>query len=231
MRHIIEHRSYGIEDADMEINIPDSEYTRKPKQYFSKIFNMCDEADKIAQQQAAQLAALLQMQVSSSSAISASPSDDHDAIMAAAHVADQAFAAQSASTAQLPQSGSASSAGSHPMQQASTVDPWWNSANAGKRPHQDIALPANRSRSPAGPKAFVTKGELSEGLDKLNSKVQASMQRAMAALNCDISTNISESITDFASKVETRMAAVETQQERHETRLIENDVVVVGIQR
>ena len=194
-------------------------------------FTMSDEAAQAAQQQAAQLSALLQLQKPSSAAIPSSPSDDHDAIMAAARVADHAFAAQSAPNARLPQSGSASAAGSHPMQQASTLDPWWNSANAGKRPHQDIALSANRSRSPAGPQAFVAKGKFSEGLDKLNSNVQASMQRAMAALNCDISTNISDSITDFASKVETRMAAVETQQERHETRLFENDVVVAGIQR
>ena len=187
---------------------------------------MSNEASKDAEQQAARLTMLLQYQAATaSSSASAAFPGEHDALMAAVGAADQALAAQSARDARSMPPGPAS-ASSHPLQHSSAQDPWWNAAAANRDPP-----PGNRSRSPLGPQPYVTKNELSGGLDKLNDRVQASMQRAMSALNCDISTNISESISDFASKVETRMVTMEDRQDRHEQQLLEHDVAVKGIQQ
>eukprot|EP00973_Karenia_brevis_P015019 2049136-Karenia_brevis.AAC.1 len=79
--------------------------------------------------------------------------------------------------------------------------------------------------------AFVTKAELTSGLQSLGDKLSASFQKSVSSLNIDISSNITESIADIASKVDSRIGTVERQQHEQGQRIDQHDTSIADIHR
>eukprot|EP00973_Karenia_brevis_P037232 5133407-Karenia_brevis.AAC.1 len=113
-----------------------------------------------------------------------------------------------------------------PQPQPSAPVPW-QAVPAAKRPHAEVSSGASGSTGDA----FVTQSEYSQGLQSLGDKLAASMQKTIAALNVDLSSNINESIMDMSAKMGSRMSNIERRQAQQDTRLDGHDATLAQLQQ
>eukprot|EP00973_Karenia_brevis_P073300 10184589-Karenia_brevis.AAC.1 len=107
------------------------------------------------------------------------------------------------------------------------ANPWQNMP-AAKRPHADVA---SGSASSGSNGAFVTQQEYSDGLHSLRDKLLSSMQKSMATLNVDLSSNVSETVMDLSAKVEKRVAGVEKHQAVQDARIDSHETTIAQLQQ